>query len=34
MKRRHLFGGLGMAFLIVAVLRLLIGNGFLWHFLG
>ena len=34
MKRRHVVfgGGIAAAFLVLAVLRLIVGNGVLWHF--
>lgn len=35
MKRRHVYIGASavtIAFLVIAVLRLLVGNGVLWHF--
>ncbi len=31
-RRRFMYGGgLGLAFLILAVLRLIVGNGLIWH---
>lgn len=33
MKRyRWHFTGLGLAFLVIAAVRLLVGNGVIWHF--